>query len=131
MCVPPEPPCDGEGVGRGDFEAVGEGLGVAECRGVAFGVAEWVGALDGVDPPACPLACPDGEDEPDEPDALDMAVTEPLAAALGPVEDPLAAHAVRPAPAAKTAMITAGIRRILMFLSSVSNQTLHIVTTRA
>jgi hypothetical protein len=111
LCVPPElPPCVGELVGCADFVGAAEGLAVAECLGVAevFGIAEELGAVD--------CAAPDDEDDPD---GADIAVVEPLGPAAAPEVDPLAAHAVKPAPAAATAMIRAGIRRILMLLPSV------------
>jgi hypothetical protein len=91
----------GELVGRAETVAVTEGLAAAECTcvGEAVGVAD-VGDDPGV--------------------AARAAVEPPEAGAEATVEesDPLAAHAVRPAPPMTAAMITAGTRHILMLLPS-------------
>jgi hypothetical protein len=87
--------------------AVAEGLAAAECLrvGELAGVGDDVGVLVNAavgDPPA--------------------RADDPLgAAAGGTVEefDPLAPHALKPAPQMTAAMITAGTRRILMLLPSV------------
>lgn len=113
LCVP-ELPCVAELVGCADL--VGRADLVAEAEDLAraerVAAAETAGVAEGPGP----VASPDGEDDPD---GADKAVAEPPeadedAAATG--FDPVPAHAVRPAPAATTAMITAGNRHILMFL---------------
>jgi hypothetical protein len=50
----------------------------------------------------------------DDPGAAERAAADAMAEGV----DPLAAHAVRPAPPMTAAMITAGIRHILMLLPS-------------
>lgn len=94
-------------LGRTEAVAVAEGLAAAECLrvGELAGVGDDVGVLVNVavgDPPA--------------------RADDPLgAAAGGTVEelDPLAPHALKPAPQITAAMITAGTRHILMLLPSV------------
>jgi hypothetical protein len=57
----------------------------------------------------------------DDPGVADKAAAEPPEAAADATAegcDPLAAHAVRPAPPMTAAMITAGTRHILMLLPS-------------
>ena len=90
--------------------AVTEGLAAAEC--VCVGEVAGVG----VDPGASVSA-----DVGDDPGAADKAAAEPPEAAADATAegfDPLAAHAVRPAPPMTAAMITAGTRHILMLLPS-------------
>jgi hypothetical protein len=117
LCVP-ELPCDGELVGCEDFVAVAEGLAVAECVAVAeaFGVAECRGLADRDD--VGPVGSPDGEGDSDGSDRAAAEPPEDAEVEATPGLDPVAAQAVRPAPAATMATITAGIRRILMFLLS-------------
>jgi hypothetical protein len=83
--------------------AVTEGLAAAEC--VCVGEVAGVG----VDPGASVSA-----DVGDDPGAADKAADDATAEGF----DPLAAHAVRPAPPMTAAMITAGTRHILMLLPS-------------
>ena len=97
----------GELVGRTEAVAVVEGLAAVECTrvGELAGVGDDAGVLVNAtvgDPPA--------------------RADDPLgAAAGGTVEevDPLAPHALKPAPQMTAAMITAGTPRILMLLPSV------------
>jgi len=93
----------GELFGRTEAMAVTEGLAAAEC----LCVGEVVGV--GADPGASVSV-----DVGDDPDAADEAAAEATAEGF----DPLAAHAVRPAPPMTAAMITAGTRHILMLLPS-------------
>jgi hypothetical protein len=102
-----------------ELVACGELVGCAEAVAVAerLGAAEWVrvGELDAVGDDAGVLV---NEAVGDPPARAD----DPLgAAAGGTVEefDPLAPHALKPAPQMTAAMITAGTRRILMLLPSV------------
>ena len=90
-------------------EAVAEGLAAAECRCV--GEVEAVGDDVGVLVSA---------DVGDPPDGAAKAVADPLVAADGMAGgvDPLAPHALRPAPQMTAPMITAGTRHILMLLPS-------------
>lgn len=90
----------------GRTEAVAEGLAAAECLrvGELAGVGDDVGVLVSAavgDPPA--------------------RADDPLGAAADGTEelDPLAPHALKPAPQITAAMITAGTRHILMLLPSV------------
>ena len=111
VCVPEleleELVARGELVGCAEAVAVAERLGAAECLrvGELAGVGDDAGVLlnEAVgDPPA--------------------RADDPLgAAAGGTVEevDPLAPHALKPAPQMTAAMITAGTPRILMLLPSV------------
>jgi hypothetical protein len=96
----------GELFGRTEAMAVTEGLAAAECV--------CVGEVAGVvaDPGASESA-----DVGDDAGVPDKAAAEPPEAAADATAegfDPLAAHAVRPAPPMATAMITAGTRHILM-----------------
>jgi hypothetical protein len=110
LCVP-ELVLVEELVARGELfglaDAVTERLAAADCRcvGEADGVGDDVGVLVSADVGAAP----DGL-------AADPLVT----AAEGSAEgvDPLAPHALRPAPQMTAAMITAGTRHILMLLPS-------------
>jgi hypothetical protein len=100
----------GDLFGRTEAVAVTEGLAAAEC----LCVGEVAGA--GADPGASVSA-----DVGDAPGVAAKAAPEPPEAAADTAAegfDPLAAHAVRPAPPMTTAMITAGTRHILMLLSS-------------
>jgi hypothetical protein len=92
-------------LGRTEAVAVAEALAAAECLrvGELAGVGDDAGVLVNVtvgDPPA--------------------RADDPLGAAAGDVVveefDPLAPHALKPAPQMTAAMITAGTRRILMLL---------------
>jgi hypothetical protein len=112
LCVPElvlveELVARGELFGLTDAVAVTERLAAADCRcvGEADGVGDDVGVLVSADVGAAP----DGL-------AADPLVT----AAEGSAEgvDPLAPHALRPAPQMTAAMITAGTRHILMLLPS-------------
>ena len=100
----------GELVGRAEAVAVTEGSAAAErvCAGDVAGAGDDVGVLASADV--------------DDPGVAAKAAAEPPpeAAADGTAEglDPLAAHAVRPAPPMTAAMITAGTRHILMLLPS-------------
>jgi hypothetical protein len=99
----------GELVGRTEAMAVTEGLAAAECM--------CVGEVAGVgDDPGVWVSADVGGD----PGVADKAADEPPEAAGATAEgfDPLAAHAVRPAPPMTAAMITAGTRHILMLLPS-------------
>ena len=95
-----------EFVGRAEAVAVTEGLAVAECGcdGEVAGVGD----------------VPAGVDDCDAVGVAAKAVAEPPEAAADAAEgvDPLAPHAVRPAPPMTAAMITAGTRHILIFVSS-------------
>jgi hypothetical protein len=98
----------GELFGVAEAVAVTEGLAAAECRcvGEADGVGDEVAVTAAVGDP---------------PDGPARAVGDPPAAAAdGTAEgfDPLAPHALRPAPQMTAAMITAGTRHILMLLPS-------------
>jgi hypothetical protein len=100
----------GELFGLAEAVAVTEGLAAAECRCV--GEADGVGDAVGVSVTA---------DVGEPPDGPAKAADDPLAAAAdGMVEgfDPLAPHALRPAPQMTAATITAGTRHILMLLPS-------------
>jgi hypothetical protein len=92
----------------GCAEAVAERLAAAECVRV--------GELSGVGDDAGVLVNAAVGDPPARAD-------DPLGAAAGDVVveefDPLAPHALKPAPQMTAAMITAGTRRILMLLPSV------------
>src|SRR5580692_745985 len=110
LCVP-ELVLVEELVARGELfgltDAVAEGLAAAECRcvGEADGVGDDVGVLVSADVGA----------------AADGLAADPLVtAAEGSAEgvDPLAPHALRPAPQMTAATITAGTRHILMLLPS-------------
>jgi hypothetical protein len=97
-------------VGRAEAVALTEGLAAAECRcvGEADGVGDDVGVA---------VTAAVG----DPPDGPARAVGDPPAAAAdGTAEgfDPLAPHALKPAPQMTAAMITAGTRHILMLLPS-------------
>jgi hypothetical protein len=98
----------GELVGCAEAVAVAERLGAAECVRV--------GELDGVGDDAGVLV---NEAVGDPPARAD----DPLGAAAADVVaegvDPLAPHALKPAPQMTAATITAGTRRILMLLPSV------------
>jgi hypothetical protein len=99
----------GELFGCVEAVAVTEGLAAAECAcvGESAGVGDVVGVAVSADVG-------------DPPDGPAKAVGDPLVAAAEPAAegDPLAPHAVRPAPQMTAAMITAGTRRILMLLPS-------------
>jgi hypothetical protein len=87
----------GELFGRAEAVAVTEGLAAAECR--------CVGEVEG-----------DGDDV-----GVPVSADDPLVAAADGIAggfDPLAPHALRPAPQMTAAMITAGTRHILMLLPS-------------
>jgi hypothetical protein len=110
VCVPElvleELVARGELVGCAEAVAVAERFGAAECLRV--------GELAGVGDDAGVLL---NEAVGDPPARADV----PLGAAAGEVEevDPLAPHALKPAPQMTAAMITAGTPRILMLLPSV------------
>jgi len=93
----------GELFGRTEAMAVTEGLAAAEC--MCVGEVASVGADPGESVSA---------DVGDAPGAADEAAADATAEGF----DPLAAHAVRPAPPMTAAMITAGTRHILMLLPS-------------
>jgi hypothetical protein len=98
----------GELFGCADAVAVTEGSAAAECR--------CVGDVVG-DEPGAPVSADVG----DAPGVPAKAAAEPLVAgadATAEGSDPLAAHAVRPAPQTTAAMIIAGTRHILMLLPS-------------
>jgi hypothetical protein len=102
-CVP-EVGC-GVSVVRAEAVAVPEALAVAErlC----------VGEVAGVDDPGVPVSADVG----DAPGVVAESAAEPLVAAVEATAegfDPLAPHAVRPAPPMTAAMITAETRHILM-----------------
>jgi hypothetical protein len=99
----------GEFFGRTEAMAVTEGLAAAECM--------CVGEVAGVgDDPGVWVSA----DVRGDPGVADKAAAEPPEAAGATAEgfDPVAAHAVRPAPPMTAAMITAGTRHILMLLPS-------------
>jgi hypothetical protein len=97
----------GELVARGELfgraEAVAEGLAAVErtCVGESAGVGEDVGV-------------PVSADVGDAPGVEAKAAADPSAEGF----DPLAPHALRPAPQMTAATITAGTRHILMLLPS-------------
>jgi hypothetical protein len=101
-------------VARG--ELVGCVEAVAEADGLAAAECERVGELAGVGDDAGVLVNAAVGDPPARAD-------DPLGAAAGDVVveefDPLAPHALKPAPQMTAAMITAGTPRILMLLPSV------------
>jgi hypothetical protein len=108
LCVPElvfvdELVARGELFGRAEAVAVTEGSAAAECSRV--------GEVDGVGDDA---GVPVSADVGDGPGVEAKAAAD--VAAEG--SDPLAPHALRPAPQMTAAMITAGIRHILMLLSS-------------
>jgi len=113
LCVP-ELVFAGELVARGEVVARGELFGRTEAMAVTEGLAAaecvCVGEVAGAaaDPGASVSA--DVGDDPGVADKAADATAEGL--------DPLAAHAVRPAPPMTAAMITAGTRHILMLLPS-------------
>jgi hypothetical protein len=99
----------GELFGLAEAVAVTEGLAAAECT--------CVGEADGVGDDVGVLVSADVGDPPDGP----AKAADPLGAAADEVAegvDPLAPHALRPAPQMTAAMITAGTRHILMLLPS-------------
>jgi hypothetical protein len=106
LCVP-ELVFDGELFGRA--EAVAEGLAAVErtCVGESAGVGDDVGV-------------PVSADVGDAPELEAKAAADPFVAADPSAEgfDPLAPHALRPAPQMTAATITAGTRHILMLLPS-------------
>jgi hypothetical protein len=99
-------------------ELVGCGEAVGVTEGSAAAVRLCVGEVAGVDDdPGVPVSADVG----DAPGVPPKAAAEPpVAAADAAAEgfDPLAAHAVRPAPQMTAAMIKAGTRHILMLLPS-------------
>ena len=99
-------------------ELVGCGEAVGVTEGSAAAVRLCVGEVAGVgDDPGVPVSADVG----DAPGVPPKAAAEPpVAAADAAAEgfDPLAAHAVRPAPQITAAMIKAGTRHILMLLPS-------------
>jgi hypothetical protein len=110
LTVPPELPCVrelAEAVGRAGGVLVADDLVTAECVTAAEVAAVEAGADAGVEPAAVAVA---------------IAVTEPAAAGSDTAVDdvgPVPPHAVRPAPPMTTAaMITTGIRHILMLSPS-------------
>jgi hypothetical protein len=113
----------GELAGRAGAVAVTEGCAAAGCV--------WAGDVAAAgDDPAVPVRADVG----DAPGVSAEAVAELLAAAAGVTAeglDPLAAHAVRPAPPMTAAMIKAGTRHLPMLHPPVSNQTLQNVTMAA
>jgi hypothetical protein len=120
LCVP-ELAFAGEFVARGEVVACGELVGRTEAMAVTEGLAAaecmCVGEVAGVgDDPGVWVSADVGGD----PGVADKAADEPPEAAGATAEgfDPLAAHAVRPAPPMTAAMITAGTRHILMLLPS-------------
>jgi hypothetical protein len=94
----------GELFGLAEAVAVTERLAAAECRCVG----EAVGVEDAVGVPA-------NADVGDPPGVAAKAVADAAAEGF----DPLAPHALRPAPQMTAATITAGTRHILMLLPSV------------
>jgi hypothetical protein len=109
LCVP-ELVFVGELFGRAEAVAVTDGLAAAErtCVGESAGVGDDVGV-------------PVSADVGDAPGVLAKAAADPLVAAADAAAegfDPLAPHALRPAPQMTAAMITAGTRHILMLLPS-------------
>ena len=106
----------------GELVACGELVGCAEAVAVTEGSAAaerlCVGEADGVrDDPGVPVSADVG----DAPGTAPEAAADPLVAAADATPggtDPLAAHAVRPAPPMTTAMITAGTRHVLMLQPS-------------
>jgi len=96
----------GELFGRAEAVAVTEGSAAAECT--------CVGELAGVGDDAGVLV---SADVGDAPGVLAEAAADPLVDAADGF-DPLAPHALRPAPQMMAAMITAGTRHILMLLPS-------------
>jgi len=94
----------GELFGRAEAVAVTEGLAAAECSPV--------GEVDGVGGDAGVPVSADVGDAP----GVEAEAAADVAAAEG--SDPLAPHALRPAPQMTAAMITAGTRHILMLLPS-------------
>ena len=121
----PELALDGELVALGEVVALGELVVLAEAVAVTEGsaAAERVlaGEADEVgDEPGVPVSA----DVSDPASVAAKAAAEPPGAGADTVAggaeglDPLAAHAVRPAPPMTAAMITAGTRHILMLLPS-------------
>jgi hypothetical protein len=109
LCVP-ELVFVGELFGCAEAVAVTECLAAAErtCVGESAGVADDVGV-------------PVSADVGDAPGVAAKAVGDPLAAAADAAAegfDPLAPHALRPAPQMTAVTITAGTRHILMLLPS-------------
>ncbi len=102
LCVP-ELVFVGELFGRAEAVAVAEGLAAVErtCVGESAGVGDDVGV-------------PVSADVGDAPGVLAKAGADAAAEGF----DPLAPHALRPAPQMTAAMITAGTRHILMLLPS-------------
>ena len=110
----PEPVLVGEVVGCGELFGCAEAVAVTEGSAAAERLC--VGEVVGVrDDPGVPVSADVGA-APGVLAKADPLVTAPDAAAGG--VDPLAAHAVRPAPPMTTAMITAGTRHVLMLLPS-------------
>jgi hypothetical protein len=110
LCVP-ELVFVGELDARGELfgraEAVAEGLAAAErtCVGESAGVGDDVGV---------PVSADVGDAPAVEAKADPLAAADPSAEKV----DPLAPHALRPAPQMTAATITAGTRHILMLLPS-------------
>jgi hypothetical protein len=106
LTVPPELPCVGElaeAIGRSGGVLVAEDLVTAGCVTAAEVAAAEAGADAGVEPAAVAVAIAATE--------LPAAGADAAADEVGPVPP----HAVRPAPPMTTAaMITTGIRHILM-----------------
>jgi hypothetical protein len=97
----------GELFGCVESVAVTEGLAVCVCVGESAGVGDDAGVLVSADVG-------------DAPGVEAKAAADPFVAADAAAEgfDPLAPHALRPAPQMTAAMITAGTRHILMLLPS-------------
>src|SRR5580704_4811563 len=98
----------GELFGRVEAVAVTEGLAAGACVGESAGVGDDAGV-------------PVSADVGDAPGVVAEAAADPLGAAADPAAegfDPLAPHALRPAPQMTAATITAGTRHILMLLPS-------------
>ena len=99
----------GELFGRAEAVAVTEtAVAARACVGESAGVADDAGVPVSADVGDAPGA--------EAKAAADPLVAAPIAAAEG--FDPLAPHALRPAPQMTAAMITAGTRHILMLLPS-------------
>lgn len=130
LCVP-EAPGFADFVGFADFDGVTDFDGVADLVGRADLVAEGEALCVAAAEFAGVTEGPDSVESPDGEDGADKAVAEPPAAAddaaVGELP-PSPAHAVRPVPAIRTPMITAGTRHIrIMLLPFGSNQKLQIV----
>ena len=113
LCVP-ELVLAEEFVARGVAVACEEPFGLTEAMAVTEGLAaaECVRADPGV------LVSADVGCDPGVPDRAVAEPPEAAADATAEGVDPLAAHAVRPAPPMTAAMITAGTRHFLMLLPS-------------